>query len=134
MFPEAVGVSLAPSNLAYFLCVSVFAGILLRLANPAKFKGMVSNFRIGRVMNVLILFSLGVFLGFSTSKTAFAWSDVFDVVAIAVAASALLFEWFAAVCHNDLEDEEGDRLSMSHRPLPMGLVTREEMTGFAWFF
>lgn len=85
-------------------------------------------------MNVLILFSLGTFLGFSVSREPFRWSDIFDVMAIVATALALLFEWFAAVCHNDLEDEEGDRLSMSHRPLPTGLVTREEMTGYAWLF
>lgn len=111
-----------------------FASALLYWADPKKFTGVVSNFRISRIANVLILFSLGVFLGFTVSDRPAKWSDVFDVMAVLVAASALLFEWFAAVCHNDLEDEEGDRLSMSHRPLPTGLVTREEMTGYAWSF
>ncbi|MFB0965694.1 MAG: hypothetical protein QMC36_08685 [Patescibacteria group bacterium] len=44
---------------------------------------------------------------------------------------ALVFEWACAVGHNDIEDEEGDKLSMSHRPLPSGLVTRNEMVSYA---
>lgn len=52
-------------------------------------------------------------------------------MAVAVVALALLLEWACAVGHNDLEDEEGDKLSMSHRPLPSGMVSRGEMASYA---
>lgn len=134
LFPETVGVTLGPSNLTYFLSILAFASVLLHWANPKKFIAMISNLRIGRIMNLLILLAFGLFLGFGAAEKPFAWSDIFDPIAVLVLILALVFEWFAAICHNDLEDEEGDRLSMSHRPLPAGIVTRDEMFGYAWLF
>lgn len=40
-----------------------------------------------------------------------------DVIVISVAVLAMILEWFAAVCHNDITDRKGDEVSMTDRPL-----------------
>ncbi|MFB0965693.1 MAG: hypothetical protein QMC36_08680 [Patescibacteria group bacterium] len=70
--------------MAYLLSVMAMAAYLLRSANTKKFDALLSNLRIGRVTNVLILYAFGLFLGFSAERTPFGWTDVYDPMAIAV--------------------------------------------------
>lgn len=45
-----------------------------------------------------------------------------------------MFEWFSAVCYNDVCDERGDRISMPDRPIIKRVLDPKEMLIFAIIF
>ncbi len=45
-----------------------------------------------------------------------------------------MFEWFSAVCYNDIQDEKGDAVAMPDRPLVRRILSRSEMGFFSVFF
>ena len=62
------------------------------------------NFRFGRIVHVLLLLGFGIVLGLVSVGTQWRFM-AFDSVIFSVAALSMAFEWFSAVCYNDVRDE-----------------------------
>jgi 4-hydroxybenzoate polyprenyltransferase len=113
----------------YFIFTILLAAYWYYLYDRKKFVGILKNIRLPRLGLYLSALLFGVYLNKHTFfLTPWEWLNIFS------AALAVTFSWLVAVGSNDLVDEEADKISNSSRPLPAGIMTRQEIKSLNLLF
>lgn len=109
--------------------VVIQALLALFIWHKEKALALLRNIRPLRLLLNLAIFSAGLVLGLSSLPTTASWS-FFDSLIVVLGYISVTTYWLWAVAINDQADVVGDRVSMSDRPLPRGVISRDELAQF----
>lgn len=115
---------------SYFILVVIFASVWFFIYQKGKFLALIKNFRFSRTLQILALLIFGLYLAHvSVLKL-----NLFDFILIITAGLSLTCYWGWAVLNNDVADEKADAIDSPDRPLPSGLINREEAKSLSTIF
>lgn len=114
----------------YLLIASCIGAAIAYLNNPKKYIALVKNLRFWRVFHNFFVLGSGVLVGIIVSRRQIIFSAE-DVVILLSAFASILFYWASAVFYNDSTDIEEDSISSRERPIPSGLITKNQSQALA---
>ncbi len=110
-----------------FLVVSMVLGFFwFWITENRLMRAIIKNSRPERVANYLLIVLFGVFVATrSFANINLNWNDYFVILSLLI---SFYFSIMFAICVNDVEDVEIDKLTNSDRPLTTGSANEEELS------
>lgn len=110
-----------------FTIISLFVFILISIKNYKNiFIEVFKNFRIERVFHYSFLILFGFFFSISNSGSSFLGNYI-NIISLVSLILSFSMSWITAVCINDLEDIEIDKISNKERPLVTGSLGSDDL-------
>ncbi len=115
-----------------FIFSFIFLGLYFWQTEKEKFKAVLKNARVERIIFYLVLLLLGVGYGVEKGYGHFlSWVDILTLICLMLSWSCV---WLFAVQINDIFDIGTDQVSNPDRPLVNGDLTEAEMWKIAFIF
>jgi 4-hydroxybenzoate polyprenyltransferase len=122
-----------PYNLEFifFIFLTLLLSVLFYRINKKKFWSFFQNFRFPQIAYHAGLFFIGLGLGFLEYPQSYS-TDIFSLFSIVVLIFSIILAWLASVVVNDIYDFGIDNISNPTRPLPSGVLNKEEYVQLGW--
>lgn len=115
---------------AYLVGILVFAGCWLFFYDKNILKAISKNVRPFRLLHNLAMLGLGLYLG----GRIFGPLSLFDYLLMLMAFLSIVLYWLSVIGYDDLCDEKIDKISNPDRPIPRGLLSREQVFSLSGLF
>ena len=113
-------------SFVFYPILLIELGICFWMYDSVKFKMVVKNLRLFRVLHYLFMLGFGIFLGYKGMTTISFFDTPFPVLIIVASVCSVALAWWFALGINDLHDVETDKITNPTRPLVTGIITVNE--------
>jgi 4-hydroxybenzoate polyprenyltransferase len=114
-----------------FIMSIAFVSILFYKTDYEKFKIIIKNSRLNRIIFYLSLLFLGMGFAYVMGYRLISWVDILSTLCLII---SWINIWLYAVQINDIEDVEIDKISNKNRPLVQGTISIENMKEVGYVF
>ena len=110
-------------SFVFYPILLIELGICFWMYDRVRFKKVIKNLRVFRVLHYLFMLGFGMFLGYNGMSSISLFNSPFPVLILIASICSVAVAWWFAAGINDLHDVETDKITNPTRPLVSGLIT-----------